>query len=277
MFLARPAQARHSVSRFFPRETRRLYSSNKSPKNDEKAATNPKSSPIKRNVLTKSDAKKHNVKYLSFDELPKPPQHALENSDGHTGHTPVLDPEPHVRVRYDFSIPETLIGGLEDTQKPRATRPFEIFEHADNHPLKESATGLFKTGGFIDRIDDDYLRKLYPRGKFFGHAPFGKLTGFGFLRDWEEKETQKVLAIESKLATKREEFEQFKQGLEEADKFHRRNAPPARDAEPITASSTSSGGGRRKVDRDLLRQARKYQKEGLYDGKMVKKKENKDK
>lgn len=276
MFLPKPTQARHSISRFFPRETRRLYSSNKSPKNDEKAATNPKSSPIKRNVLTKSDAKKHTARYLSFDELPKPPQYVLEKSEGQAGPTPALDAEPHVRVRYDFSIPETLIGGLDDAQKPRSTRPFEIFEHSDSHPLKESATGLFKTGGFIDRIDNDYLRKLYPRGKFFGHAPFGKLTGFGFLRDWEEKETQKVLAIESKLATKREEFEQFKQGLEEADKFHRKKAAPARDVEPATASS-SSGGGRRKIDRDLLRQARKYQKEGLYDGKLTKKKEDKEK
>lgn len=237
-------------------------------------------------------------KFLPFNKLPKPPREItdmpLEQFYAKV-YMRDLPERPQITpsniFAYKFEIPSQFIRAkkLEKGSKPE--QPSSSFEPAHNildikseydannmmrspdHPLKESITGMFVSNPLMESIDDDFLWDLYPKGKSFGHAPFGGDASFNGFRDWEKAENAKVKEKEAQFETKLNEMKDFNSTLSESKSFYRqtpiahekietKETSAKESSKDAVEATTKKVGGRRKLDRGLLKQYRKYKKEG---------------
>lgn len=220
--------------------------------------------------------------YVPFDKLPKPPQEIRDLPlDKFYAKVYMRDlperPEitPSNQFIYNFEVPSQFVHSKKPDQKPQKNHSFEpahnILEfkveydnsnllRSPEHPLKESITGLFVSNPLMNTFDNDYLWDMYPRGKIFGNAPFGGDYSFNGFKNWEKSLDKKAKEKESQLESKLQEIEEFNLTLNETNSFYRTTASTS----PAKALKTESKktGGRRKLDRSLLKQYRKYKKEG---------------
>lgn len=239
-----------------------------------------------------------NSKFLSFDKLPKPPKEILDMpldqfyAKVYMRDLPVRPQiDPSNKFLYKFEVPSRFVRhkhhefpALQE-EKSKNNNPEKqqtsSFEPANNilefkvdyntnslvrvpeHPLKESITGMFVSNPLMHNLDNDFLWDMYPRGKAYGNVPFGGDKSFDGFKNWENKENDKVKQKESQFETKVKEVNEFRETLSESKSFYRKqtNAAPTEKQEENT---TAKAGGRRKLDRGLLKQYRKYKKEGLF-------------
>lgn len=220
-------------------------------------------------------------KYLPMSELPKPPREITDMPLDQLYRKVYLRDDPDKPVitpsnvfAYKFEIPEQFV-------KTKTNQHSSSFEPAHNivefrsgadsssmlqaldHPLKESITGMFISNPSMVSIDNDFLWDLYPKGKVFDNAPFGGDPSFNGFKNWEKAENDKFQEKEARFESKLNELKEFDQTLNESKSFYRK--PTSVAAEKKTAAATQSSdktGGRRKLDRGLLKQYRKYKKEG---------------
>lgn len=226
-------------------------------------------------------------KFLPIDKLPKPPREItdmpLEEFYAKV-YMRDLPERPEITpsnvFAYKFEIPSQFIRSKNLERGSKSLSSPSSFEPAHNildfrsdydtnnmfrvpeHPLRESITGMFISNPLMEGIDNDFLWDLYPKGKTFDHVPFGGDASFNGFKNWEKAENKKVKEKEAQFETKLNEMKEFNATLNESKSFYRK-AP--RVTEKKTAASTESPkkvGGRRKLDRSLLKQYRKYKNEG---------------
>lgn len=231
------------------------------------------------------------AKFLPFNKLPKPPREItdmpLEQFYAKV-YMRDLPERPEITpsnvFAYKFEIPSQFIRPRRLDKGSKSQLPPGSFEPAHNilefksdydannmlrspdHPLKESITGMFVSNPLMEGIDDDFLWDLYPKGKSFDHAPFGGDASFNGFRNWENIENDRVKEKEAQFETKLNEMKDFNSTLNESKSFYRQSpvvqenkTAPKKESEEAT---TKKAGGRRKLDRSLLKQYRKYKKEG---------------
>lgn len=237
-------------------------------------------------------------KFLPFNKLPKPPREITDMPlDQFYAKVYMRDlPErPEITAlnvfAYKFEIPSQFIRAKSLHKGSKQLLPLGSFEPAHNilefrldydsnsmmktpeHPLKESITGMFVSNPLMESIDNDFLWDLYPKGKSFGHAPFGDDPSFNGFRNWEDAENSKVKEREAQFETKLSEMKDFNSTLNETKSFYRKPAAAAAEKKAAVKADApdvpnapdaqkSVGGGRKKLDRNLLKQYRKYKKEG---------------
>lgn len=218
-------------------------------------------------------------KYMSFDQLPKPPQDIIDLPlDKFYAKVYMRDvheqPEitPSDVFKYKFEIPKQFVRSKE-LLNPKSSDPFDPSNslidsrvdisngssHLVDHPLKESITGMFMANPLMHSLDNDFLWNMYPKGQTFGNAPFGGDASFDGFRNWEKKMNEELLEKRKPIKKTEQEVQQFNAALNQSTSFCRK-----------TNESTVEG-GRRKLDRELLKQYRKYKKQGL-----IKKRNNND-
>lgn len=237
----------------------------------------------------KSTSPPHNSKFVSFDQLPKPPQDIRDMPlDQFYAKVYMRDlPErpvitPSNVFAYKFEIPGRFVRtkhhDLLPFEQPKVDKHDNSFEPSHNilefkvdystntmvrisdHPLKESITGMFVSNPLMDNIDNDFLWDMYPPGKTFDNAPYGGDSSFDGFRNWEKKQNDKVKQKEVQLESKVKEVQEFKETLKESKSFYRKAPVVKQKTDP---AKTAKVGGRKKLDRGLLKQYRKYKKEGL--------------
>lgn len=228
-------------------------------------------------------------KFLPFNKLPKPPKEftdmPLEQFYAKV-YMRDLPERPEISpsnvFAYKFEIPSQFIRPKKLDKGSKTLLPPGSFEPAHSilefrsehenmlrspdHPLRESITGMFVSNPLMEGIDDDFLWDLYPKGKTFDHAPFGGDGSFNGFRNWENGENEKVKEKEAQFETKLNDIKDFNSTLNESKSFYRQSpvvqekkADTKNESEEVT---TKKVGGRRKLDRGLLKQYRKYKKEG---------------
>ncbi|KAF5212907.1 hypothetical protein E0198_000419 [Clavispora lusitaniae] len=277
------------------------YSSSKKSENDASEDVSQAKKPLGAVLKKRSGARKDKVQpeastisatkettqcYIPFDKLPKPPKEITDMPlDKFYAKVYMRDlperPEitPSNTFSYKFEIPSQFIRPKRlDQETPNQKSSFEPAHNildfkidydnsglmkAPDHPLKESITGMFVSNPLMNNIDNDFLWDLYPKGKIFGHAPFGGNPNFDGFREWEKGENAKVKQKELQFEAKLQEMKEFNETLNETKSFYRKTAPEVEKAEPSSSKvETKKAGGRRKLDRSLLKQYRKYKKEG---------------
>lgn len=235
-----------------------------------------------------------NNKFMSFDKLPKPPKEILDMpmdqfyAKVYMRDLPVRPQiDPSNKFLYKFEVPSRFVRHKhhefpdlqEEKSKAQEKQPANNFEPANNilefkvdyntnslvrvpeHPLKESITGMFVSNPLMHNLDNDFLWDMYPRGKAYGNVPFGGDKSFEGFKNWENKENDKVKQKESQFESKVKEVNEFRETMSESKSFYRKQltaAPTEKEKD------TAKAGGRRKLDRSLLKQYRKYKKEGLF-------------
>lgn len=265
--------------------------------------TNRANPEVLRALKAKSQAKRRqkesstsSSKYVSFDKLPKPPREILDlplDQFYAKVYMRDLPARPEIeasnKFSYKFEVPPRFVRhkhhefpALEKEElKPQEKQQNSSFEPANNilefkvdyntnslirvpeHPLKESITGMFVSNPLMHNLDNDFLWDLYPKGKSYGNAPFGGDPSFDGFRNWENNENNKVKEKESQFESKVKEVNEFRETLSESKSFYRKQTAQAAPTEESDAN-TSKSGGRRKLDRTLLKKYRKYKKEGLF-------------
>lgn len=226
-------------------------------------------------------------KFLPFNKLPKPPREITDMPlDQFYAKVYMRDlPErPEITASnvfaYKFEIPSQFIKSKSLEKGSKSLPTSGSFEPAHNilefkpefdtnsmmrvpdHPLKESITGMFVSNPLMESIDNDFLWDLYPKGKTFDHAPFGGDPSFNGFRNWENAENSKVKEREAQFETKLNEMKDFNVTLNETKSFYRKPSVTAEKKAAAKPESSKNVGGRRKLDRGLLKQYRKYKKEG---------------
>lgn len=223
-------------------------------------------------------------RFLSTSQLPKPPQEVLRLSheqlcakiDMKAPPKPIKIDPPFTYV-YKFEIPPKFIDHQHgdwfpiddekaDLGNDKPTSPFipvtTFLEERDeqgksitpSHPLKESITGLFVSNPIMYDIDNDFLRSEFP--KPFGNAPFGGDPSFDGFRKFEDRKTAKIQAQKNELEEKAQKLNEIDEAFEKSRSFFRK---PSQQLDKSSRSSTNRG-GRKKLDRNLLEQYRKYKK-----------------
>lgn len=227
----------------------------------------------------KNLASKH---YIPFDKLPKPPKEITDMSlDKFYAKVYMRDlperPEitPSNQFIYNFEVPSQFVRARKPDQKQNENHSFEpahnILEfkveydnnnmlRSPEHPLKESITGMFVSNPLMSTFDNDYLWDMYPRGKVFGNVPFGGDSSFNGFKNWEKGENEKAKEKGDHFESKLQEMKEFNLTLNETNSFYRKSA--ASSPTKTSKTETKKAGGRRKLDRGLLKQYRKYKKEG---------------
>lgn len=265
--------------------------------------TNRGNSEVPRAQKAKSHSKKkqdsssadQNSKFVSFDKLPKPPKEILDMpldqfyAKVYMRDLPVRPQiDPSNKFQYKFEVPSRFVRHKhhefpdlqEENSKPQEKQPTSNFEPANNilefkvdyntnslvrvpeHPLKESITGMFVSNPLMHNLDNDFLWDMYPRGKSYGNVPFGGDKSFDGFKNWENKENDKVKQKESQFESKVKEVNEFRETMSESKSFYRKQSTAAPTDKQ--QNTTAKAGGRRKLDRSLLKQYRKYKKEGLF-------------
>lgn len=212
---------------------------------------------------TEKSFKQVHSKYLSFDELPKAPQSVIDQFSGKLfsqtsrnifeGDDEEIKPEV---FQYDFSmLPHDII---HQTSNSYATETWHringvpSFAQNPEHPLKRSITGMFDINPKLSEISDDFLWKLCPQGNMFGNAPFGGDTTFNSVKSFENKINKELEQQFSSTQGKAKELKEFETTLYSAKSFVRTKSNKG------STDTTSKSGGRKKLDRNLLKKYIKY-------------------
>lgn len=228
-------------------------------------------------------------KYIPISHLPKPPKEMLDMpQDLLYSKIYMRDPpekpeiDPPNKYIHKFKVPLRFIHyaykDLAPFEQPKEdSYDPNLFEPASNtleikmdqnmnpliritdHPLKESITGLFAANHYMHYLDNEYLWSMYPSGKLFGNAPYGGDASFDGFKKWEDGETRKIQEKNASFEARVREVEEFTDALNESNSFYRKPTQELKKA----GDSSAKAGGRRKLDRGLLRKYRKYKKEGL--------------
>lgn len=236
-------------------------------------------------------------KYMPVDKLPKPPKDILDLPLDHfyakvyMRDLPVRPQIDSGKFLYKFEVPSRFVRhkhheflALENEKSKdinEEKQQHSAFEPANNilefkvdyntnslirvpeHPLKESITGMFVSNPLMHNLDNDFLWDMYPQGKSYGNAPFGGDASFDGFKNWENKENDKVKQKELQFESKVKEVNEFRETLNESKSFYRKQTA-SMSTDVQNENLTNKAGGRRKLDRGLLKQYRKYKKEGLF-------------
>lgn len=239
-------------------------------------------------------------KYISFDDFPKLPKEIRNASDGLLNQVRLNrkfypsgnDPEaestgtgsgsvsvsavesPKLESKnipyHDFSIPSQHLRGyhpqvMEADRLLNELNDFSaVFEFSElnqpphaEHPLKRSWSKMIPINPGLHSISNEYLWELAPQGKIFQSPPFDSHTytidGF---KDWEEK-----MKYKAKVEFEKDFNEQAE--TNQAIKEFNKNK---------SFISSTTGGGRKKLNRKLVKTFKKLKNEG----KLGKKDENDD-
>lgn len=214
------------------------------------------------------NGKSYSSKYLSFDELPKAPQSVIDQFSGKLfSHTPrnifdaeddELKPETY---NYDFSIlPHDII--REPLNKAHASEIWHringipSFSQNSEHPLKRSITGMFDLNPKLNEVRDELLWKLCPQGNMYGNAPFDGETSFDSLKLYEDKINKSLSNEFESTQAQAKEMKEFENDLYSSKSFVRTKATKA------VQDPSGKSGGRKKLDRALLKKYIKYSEDG---------------
>lgn len=146
----------------------------------------------------------------------------------------------------------------------------------EEHPLRESITGMCVMNPLLKEIKNKSLWEFFPESRKYGSSPFGEDASFNAFKNWEDLKNAKLKVFEEKKKQEEKEFRDFCSNLLKSDSFYRRSGPPKSDNKkpaPVAASTKTVlpketpvvTNGRRKLDRGLMKQYRKYKKEQLFD------------
>lgn len=214
------------------------------------------------------NVKGHSSKYLSFDELPKAPQSVIDQFSGKLfTHTPrnifeadedELKPEP---FSYDFSmLPHDII--REPLNKAHASEIWHringvpSFSQNSEHPMKKSITGMFDLNPKLNEVSDELLWKLCPQGNMYENAPFDGESGFDSVKIYEAKINKDLFDQFETTQAHAKEIKEFEKDLYSSKSLVRTKTTKA------AKDSTEKSGGRKKLDRALLRKYIKYSEDG---------------
>lgn len=220
-------------------------------------------------------AKLPGSKYVSPADLPKPPKEILKMSMEQLyakvymkdlPERPVITPSNV--FAYKFEIPDQFMrkasgptaDPFEPAHKVFETRPMESDPQHDEHPLKTSITGMFLSSSSMLSFDDSFLWSLYPSRKMFDHAPYDGDASFDGFKNWQASQNAKLQVKNSVPDNKRQEIAHLNEALQESKSFYRKPAVQAAGDDKAPART----GGRKKLDRALLKKYRKHRMEGYY-------------
>lgn len=243
------------------------------------------------------------TKYMSFDQLPKPSKelqdisleqfnaslrmeefespplqandellsdyrHNFKLSSKHLApkNQKLLD---KLKVSGSYTPNLTLLGIYQDTDT--------MVSGLEDHPLKESITGMCVLNPLLHEIKNKSLWEMFPEDKAFGSPPFGDKFHFNFFKEWEASKKDKLKEFESKKLAEEKEFQKFCKSLKKSKSFVRKTPTTSRPKviqEVSGKPEVVETSGRKKLDRSLIKQYRKFRKEQLLKG-LLNNKENK--
>ncbi|KAG7193123.1 uncharacterized protein KQ657_001240 [Scheffersomyces spartinae] len=154
-----------------------------------------------------------------------------------------------------------------ETQQDNATRALKFiklyydqdsnsFQPLPEHILKRSLSGMLNLNSGLDDIDDEYLWRLIPSEKSFGVPPFEKeIHGF---KKWESEKVKESKEKANVAEINRKEFKEFQVELQKSNNsLFRKSAPEG------------ASGGRKKLDRKLMKRYKKLKDEGKLEQKIT--------
>lgn len=211
-----------------------------------------------------NNGKSFSSKYLSFDELPKAPQSVIDQFSGKLfTHTPrnIFDAEDDElkpeTFSYDFSmLPHDII--REPLNKAHASEIWHringvpSFSQNPEHPMKKSITGMFDLNPKLNEVSDELLWKLCPQGNMFGNAPFDGESSFNSVKLYEEKINKDLHDQFESTQAHAKEIKEFETDLYSSKSFVRTKTTKT------AKSPAEKSGGRKKLDRALLKKYIKY-------------------
>ncbi|GEQ69027.1 hypothetical protein JCM33374_g2698 [Metschnikowia sp. JCM 33374] len=254
----------------------------------------------------KTASKRFARNYIAFKDLPKPSKEFQDMSTEqfHASLNMTSVPEalpkheelmPFSGFKYDFSLhAKHRLPTRRSLTGTGAKKPVSAIEPnlallgisidadtlasgLDEHPLRESITGMCVMNPLMKEIKNKSLWEFFPETKAYGASPFGTGTGLNVFKEWEDSKNAKLKSFEEKKQKEERNFRDFCKNLQESNSFVRKSAPKvaskeestptAPDAASVKATSkqatskSAETSGRRKLDRGLLRQYRKYRKE----------------
>lgn len=208
------------------------------------------------------------TKYFSFDELPKAPQSIIDQvtmNDKLFPHKPrnifeVDEDEMNSKqYSYDFSLlPHDVTVGLS---RPPASEVWHqinglpLASQIPEHPLKKSITGIFEINPVLNEINDEVLWSLCPKGQMFENAPFDGDSSFDSVKKFEKKKNEVLKEQFSTIQAQVKAAKEFESTLYSANSFVRPKATQA------SKESSQKHGGRKKLDRALMKKYIKYSEE----------------
>lgn len=222
-------------------------------------------------------------KFVPFAQLPKPPKE-IQDLTLDQFYAKVYMRDLPVRpvvtpsnvFAYNFEVPSQFI--KNSAEPPSSDSSFEpahkILEfkvdydsnsmvRIQDHPLKESITGMFVSNPLMQNIDNDFLWDMYPQGKMFDNTPYGGDASFDGFKNWEKEQNEKLKDKQEVFESKAQEITDFHNTLNASKSFYRKAvASEAKAPASVDKPVVAKAGGRKKLDRALIKQYRKYKKEG---------------
>lgn len=218
-------------------------------------------------------------KYLSFEELPKPPKELQDMTtaqfNARLHMTEPVEPsttgyssQSTLGFKYDFllspnTISKTLLAKTTHSAFEPNLKLLGIMVDPDvaasgmqEHPLRESITGMCLMNPLLHDIKNKTLWELIP-GKPAADQPFEDGVYFNAFKDWESQKNSEFEKSRAAKSAEEKKFNDFCDSLHQARSFVRKSKVKADRA--LAAPGETSG--RRKFDRTLLKQYRKYRKE----------------
>lgn len=213
-----------------------------------------------------SDSRRY-TKYLSFDELPKAPQSIIDQvtmSDKLYPSKPrnIFDVDEDemktTTYSYDFSLlPHDLTMGLLRSPASEVWHRINgipTTSQMPEHPLKKSITGIFEINPLLNEINDEVLWSLCPLGQMFENAPFNGDSSFDSVKNFEKKKNEVLKEQLSATEAKIKAAKDFENTLYSSNSFVRSKAQAPKEA-------SAKSGGRKKLDRALMKKYIKYSEE----------------
>lgn len=128
------------------------------------------------------------------------------------------------------------------------------YQPLPEHSLKKSLSGMINLNPHMEDIDDEYLWNLFPKSSSFGKPPFeSKNDNISSFKVWEKVQLEKLKKEQLIKEGNEKEFKEFENLLQNLKTFFRKLN---------TNTTNTTSGGRRKLDRKLLKKYKKLKSEG---------------
>lgn len=118
------------------------------------------------------------------------------------------------------------------------------YQPLPEHTLKKSLLGMINLNPALVDIDDEFLWNIIPRDKLFGKPPFEMNMGPNAFKDWEKQMLEKERKERDAKEIDEKEYKEFEISLNKAKSFFKKS------------------GGRKKLDKQLMKQYKRLKKEG---------------
>lgn len=225
-------------------------------------------------------------KYMSFDDLPKPPEE-FQNMSTEEFHAQLnMTPVPIKRAtrldsdgyKFAFNLPaENLLPRRDDRLTRGALGSIEpnlallgigmnhdtMQSGLEEHPSRESITGVCVLNPLLHEVKNKTLWELFPSKTDFDSSQFGDPMRLDAFKEWEASMNKSLDEAKKDQRIKEKKFQDFYESFQESNSFMRKPAQVRRAAAAPSPAKTDKQvtNGRRKLDRKLLRQYRKYRNE----------------